>query len=488
MGGTASVIAAPIRASAKVISKKFAPKSLENDSKSALKYKDDDEDSIDREIQQRIDEEIKAKMMNSSNEVKEARKQDIVNLKGGSTKKKDNSTSIPKDGNSISRLALGHLKTNLTNTKRDPNSSTTVRDISFDMFDDLTPAEVQAQQIQKQAMAVHALSRGNSTKQLNIDTNQPMRILGPIIENDLQTPTSPSGSGFRGSEIDQKARIAADLLLPVAEGDEGSYPDAQKHKLALYSPPGGASTATSTATASSQAIRAANNSSSIANTNANTVAKKTIARKKPGLSIAVNSEKDYSNIPSDMRLFMASQSNVIYNSERSTSIKRINTGGSKRKALNTNNNDRENSASSTTIAGHRGLAVDLDPSSRRVGGDNDSSHRQVNTRGDTAGQSETTVRVGDFKIRSSGISLADENSRRIARTTRSDAATGAMLVALGGSFNFVEIASLGAGASGTVVEALHIPTLTIVALKMLPCYNQAKRASIESELAVLCKL
>eukprot|EP01035_Chromulina_nebulosa_P020229 gene20229-26262_t len=45
----------------------------------------------------------------------------------------------------------------------------------------------------------------------------------------------------------------------------------------------------------------------------------------------------------------------------------------------------------------------------------------------------------------------------------------------GGSNQFIEIGPLGSGASGVVMEALHIPTLTIVALKMLPVYNTQKR-------------
>ena len=38
-----------------------------------------------------------------------------------------------------------------------------------------------------------------------------------------------------------------------------------------------------------------------------------------------------------------------------------------------------------------------------------------------------------------------------------------------------------------VSEAVHVPTLTIVALKMLPVYNQEKRQHVSRELAVLYK-
>jgi hypothetical protein len=59
--------------------------------------------------------------------------------------------------------------------------------------------------------------------------------------------------------------------------------------------------------------------------------------------------------------------------------------------------------------------------------------------------------------------------------------------ALGGKRDFVEIATLGTGASGVVSEAIHIPSLTIVALKMLPIYNQEKRQHVSRELTILCK-
>lgn len=51
--------------------------------------------------------------------------------------------------------------------------------------------------------------------------------------------------------------------------------------------------------------------------------------------------------------------------------------------------------------------------------------------------------------------------------------------------DFVELAHLGNGSSGAVVEALHVPTLSLVALKMLPVYNHEKRVSVARELQVL---
>lgn len=51
--------------------------------------------------------------------------------------------------------------------------------------------------------------------------------------------------------------------------------------------------------------------------------------------------------------------------------------------------------------------------------------------------------------------------------------------------DFIEIATLGSGASGVVSEAIHVPTLTLVALKMLPVYNHEKRLHVSRELGVL---
>jgi hypothetical protein len=63
----------------------------------------------------------------------------------------------------------------------------------------------------------------------------------------------------------------------------------------------------------------------------------------------------------------------------------------------------------------------------------------------------------------------------------------APLPAIGGKRDFLEICTLGSGASGVVSEAIHLPSLTIVALKMLPVYNQEKRQHVSRELGVLYK-
>ncbi|CAM9174319.1 unnamed protein product, partial [Ectocarpus fasciculatus] len=47
----------------------------------------------------------------------------------------------------------------------------------------------------------------------------------------------------------------------------------------------------------------------------------------------------------------------------------------------------------------------------------------------------------------------------------------------------MEIGTLGSGASGSVLEALHIPTMSLVAMKMLPVYQVDKLQSIARELS-----
>lgn len=51
--------------------------------------------------------------------------------------------------------------------------------------------------------------------------------------------------------------------------------------------------------------------------------------------------------------------------------------------------------------------------------------------------------------------------------------------------DFVEIATLGSGASGVVSEALHVSSLTLVAMKMLPVHNAERRRHVARELDVL---
>jgi hypothetical protein len=54
-----------------------------------------------------------------------------------------------------------------------------------------------------------------------------------------------------------------------------------------------------------------------------------------------------------------------------------------------------------------------------------------------------------------------------------------------GKSDFVEVGFLGSGATSSIIEALHIPTLSIVALKMLPAKDSSDLQCISSELSVL---
>jgi len=95
--------------------------------------------------------------------------------------------------------------------------------------------------------------------------------------------------------------------------------------------------------------------------------------------------------------------------------------------------------------------------------------------------SENTVRIGELKILETGILSDQENSKKI----NSMSANAKSLPAIRGKDDFVEIATLGSGASGVVCEAIHVPTMTIVALKMLPIYNQEKKLHVARELSIL---
>lgn len=82
------------------------------------------------------------------------------------------------------------------------------------------------------------------------------------------------------------------------------------------------------------------------------------------------------------------------------------------------------------------------------------------------------VHVGKFAINEKGL---QSNTRRQAQV--------AFLTA--GKSDFVEIGFLGSGATSSIIEALHIPTLTIVALKMLPTKDSSDMQCIWNELSVL---
>jgi hypothetical protein len=106
-----------------------------------------------------------------------------------------------------------------------------------------------------------------------------------------------------------------------------------------------------------------------------------------------------------------------------------------------------------------------------------------------------TLHMGKWKIKENGIFLS-ESIRGADAFNFDEDHSGAFSSsqahlsrvnppALGGKNDFIVVATLGSGASGVVSEAIHLPTLTLVALKMLPVYNQQKRQHVSRELAVL---
>jgi len=89
----------------------------------------------------------------------------------------------------------------------------------------------------------------------------------------------------------------------------------------------------------------------------------------------------------------------------------------------------------------------------------------------------STAMVGHWRIKETGLQVSPRAGEGESGERIQDK----------GSDAYVEIGNLGSGASGTVVEALHVPTLTIVALKVLPVHNPKKNHFLSQELAVLYK-
>jgi hypothetical protein len=95
-----------------------------------------------------------------------------------------------------------------------------------------------------------------------------------------------------------------------------------------------------------------------------------------------------------------------------------------------------------------------------------------------------TVRLGEFSIGERGLHTL--TSFIIGKDNDRAGGSGGALSG-GGFIDFLEICLLGCGASATVKEAIHVPSFTLVALKMMPIYNQEKRKHVGRELSVLCK-
>lgn len=87
------------------------------------------------------------------------------------------------------------------------------------------------------------------------------------------------------------------------------------------------------------------------------------------------------------------------------------------------------------------------------------------------------LHIGAFTIHTSGTTMI----------SRDGYATSPHPFLRGGARDFIEIQLLGKGAQGHVSEALHIPTLTVVALKTLPIFDAEDIHHLANELGVLYK-
>ena len=83
------------------------------------------------------------------------------------------------------------------------------------------------------------------------------------------------------------------------------------------------------------------------------------------------------------------------------------------------------------------------------------------------------LHVGSLRIHKSGMGTGSPTTQRRERFLRN------------GGADFIEVRRLGKGSSGSVCEALHTPTLTMVALKMLPVSSSEDVHHLANELAVL---
>jgi hypothetical protein len=90
-----------------------------------------------------------------------------------------------------------------------------------------------------------------------------------------------------------------------------------------------------------------------------------------------------------------------------------------------------------------------------------------------------TVHGGNWKIEESGLSF------RSSQSPLNISPRGYVQHRVPRKFEYLEVGSLGSGASGSVVEALHIPSLTLVAIKRLPVYDVDKLQSVAREISVL---
>lgn len=116
----------------------------------------------------------------------------------------------------------------------------------------------------------------------------------------------------------------------------------------------------------------------------------------------------------------------------------------------------------------------------QISGDDDSKRSnpplsKKTPRGNAWKSASGFVHMGDYLINDKGINNKEDMF---------DSTAG---IQISGRTDFAEIRALGHGVSGVVVEAVHIPTLTIVALKMVPINDSDQLQQIANEFSVLHK-
>ena len=112
--------------------------------------------------------------------------------------------------------------------------------------------------------------------------------------------------------------------------------------------------------------------------------------------------------------------------------------------------------------------------------DNEAAQQTVKTPSVKVSRSETgELILGKFHVSENGLVVMDNDDdpsksgsrRKVSITSRTD---------------FAEVRTLGTGTHGIVVEALHIPSMTLVAIKMLSINTEDHLQSVNSELHVSC--
>ena len=115
--------------------------------------------------------------------------------------------------------------------------------------------------------------------------------------------------------------------------------------------------------------------------------------------------------------------------------------------------------------------------------DNDIAQQVPKTPNVTAVTTESgDIILGKFRIGEHGLQVLKEGSENFVGEFK--AVNTRRSVSITSRTDFAEVRTLGSGTHGIVVEALHIPSMTIVAIKMLSINTAEHMQSVNSELHV----